>query len=82
MELTERERERLIRKDGVPAHLTYWARQIGLDPNPTEQQILTVRELFAIKDAYTRNKYWVFEDKLRLTEVSYHTIPRKKAHSS
>ena len=81
MQLTARERERLIRKDGVPAHLTHWARQISLDPNPTEQQILTVRELFAIKDAYTRNKYWVFEDKLRITEVTNHTIPRKKANS-
>ena len=81
MELTAKERERLIRKDGVPAHLTYWARQISLDPNPTEQQILTVRELFAIKDAYTRNKQWVFEDKLRVTQTTIHTIPRKKANS-
>jgi hypothetical protein len=81
MKLTQKERERLIRKDGVPKHLTYWARQISLDPNPTEQQILTVRELFDIKNAYVRNQYWVFEDKLRLTEVSYHTIPRKKVHS-
>ena len=81
MELTAKERERLIRKDGVPAHLTYWARQISLDPNPTEQQILTVRELFAIKDAYTRNKHWVFEDKLRVTQTTIHTIPRKKANS-
>jgi len=81
MQLTARERERLIRKDGVPAHLTYWARQIGLDPNPTEQQILTVRELFTSKDAYTRNKYWVFEDKLRITEDTTHTSPRKKANS-
>ena len=81
MQLTAKERERLIRKDGVPAHLTYWARQIGLDPNPTEQQILTVRELFAIKDAYHRNKHWVFEDKLRVTQTTIHTIPRKKANS-
>jgi hypothetical protein len=81
MKLTQKERERLIRKDGVPKHLTYWARQISLDPNPTEQQILTVRELFDIKNAYVRNQYWIFEDKLRLTEVSYHTIPRKKVHS-
>jgi hypothetical protein len=81
MKLTQKERERLLRKDGVPKHLTYWARQISLDPNPTEQQILTVRELFDIKNAYVRNQYWIFEDKLRLTEVSYHTIPRKKVHS-
>jgi hypothetical protein len=81
MKLTQKERERLLRKDGVPKHLTYWARQISLDPNPTEQQLLTVRELFDIKNAYVRNQYWIFEDKLRLTEVSYHTIPRKKVHS-
>jgi len=82
MELTAKERKRLITKGGVPIQIEYWARTVALDPNPTQQQILTVRELFAIKDAYTRNKYWVFEDKLRLTEVSYHTIPRKKTYSS
>jgi len=81
MELTQKERKKLIFKGGVPLQMEYWARSVALDPKPTQQQILTVRELFALKDAYTRNKYWIFEDKLRLTEVSYHTIPRKKARS-
>ena len=81
MQLTQKERKRLITKGSVPLQIEYWCRTVALDPNPTEQQILTVRELFAIKDAYTRNKYWVFEDKLRITEVTNHTIPRKKANS-
>jgi hypothetical protein len=81
MELTQKERKRLITKGSVPLQMEYWCRTVALDPNPTQQQITTVKELFAITDAYTRNKYWIFEDKLRLTEVSYHTIPRKKANS-
>ena len=81
MELTEKERKRLITKGGVPIQIEYWARTVALDPNPTQQQILTVKRTICYKDAYTRNKYWVFEDKLRLTEVTNHTIPRKKANS-
>ena len=81
MQLTQKERKRLITKGSVPLQMEYWCRTVALDPNPTQQQITTVRELFNIKDAYNRNKHWIFEDKLRLTEVSYHTIPRKKANS-
>ena len=81
MQLTQKERKRLITKGSVPLQMEYWCRTVALDPNPTQQQITTVKELFAITDAYTRNKYWIFEDKLRITEVTNHTIPRKKANS-
>jgi hypothetical protein len=81
MKLTEKERERLLTKNGVPEHMSYWARSVALTEQPTEQQINTVKELFALKSSTIRHGYWIYEDKLRFTKVSYHTIRQKKAHS-
>ena len=81
MKLTEKERERLLTKNGVPEHMSYWARSVALTEQPTEQQIQTVKELFGLQPSTIRYKYWIYEDKLRFTKVSYHTIPRKKVHS-
>ena len=74
--LTEREIQRCIMLQGMPEHFCYWARCVALDPNPTEQQILTVREIIS-NNHYDNLKHWIFEDKLRLRPVStFHKVQK------
>tara|TARA_R110000803_G_scaffold178789_1_gene241193 strand:- start:191 stop:484 length:294 start_codon:yes stop_codon:yes gene_type:complete len=69
MELTAKERSKLLIINSVPPNIQHWAMAVGRDPNPTEQQILTVRQIFDLS-VYERNLHWIFEDKLRLKPES------------
>jgi hypothetical protein len=70
--LTERERERLTSRGGVPQNIEYWARGVGFDPNPSQQQIATARAIFDMP-YHTRHNICVWEDQLvkRTNVVNY-----------
>jgi len=70
--LTAKERERLTVKNGVPDSIEHWARGVGFDPNPSQQQIATVREIFDLA-YWKRHNICVWEDKLveRTNIVNY-----------
>jgi hypothetical protein len=70
--LSERERERLTSKGGVPQNIEYWARGVGFDPNPSQQQIATARAIFDMP-YLSRHNICVWEDQLvqRTNVVNY-----------
>ena len=75
--LTERELQRCIMHQGMPEHMAYWARCVAFDPDRTEQQIATIREILA-NNHYDNLKHWIFEDKLRHKPVStFHKVRKK-----
>ena len=72
--LTEREKEKLLHAQGVPEIMSYWAYTVATAPNPTPQQLLTVRELFATP-WYQKSRMWIYEDKLvPRPEATYYNL--------
>jgi len=81
--LTDYERERLTVKNGVPASIEYWARSVGFDPTPSQQQIATVREIFDLP-YWKRHNICIWDDKLvqRTNEVNYSWDNRNKRYNA
>jgi len=81
--LTAKERERLTVKNGVPDSIEYWARCVGLDPNPSQQQIVTAREIFALP-YWKRQNICIWKDKIvhRTNVVNYSWDCRNKRYNA
>ncbi len=81
--LTDQERERLTSKGGVPHNIEYWARGVGFDKNPSQQQIATARAIFDMA-YHQRHKICVWEDKLvqRTNVVNYSWDWRNKRYNA
>jgi len=81
--LTDYERERLTVKNGVPDSIEHWARTVGFDPNPSQQQIATVREIFALP-YWKRPNICIWQDKIvqRTNEVNYSWDWRNKRYNA
>lgn len=81
--LTEHERLRLTAKNGVPDTIEYWARSVGFDPNPSQQQIATAREIFALP-IYKRHNICIWKDKImqRTNVVNYSWDCRNKRYNA
>lgn len=70
--LSDSERERLTSKGGVPHNIEFWARGVGLNPNPSQQQIATARSIFDMP-YHQRHKITIWEDQVvqRTNVVNY-----------
>ena len=81
--LTDYERERLTVIGGVPDSIESWARGVGFDPNPSQQQIATVREIFSLP-YWKRPNICIWQDKIvqRSNVVNYSWDWRNKRYNA